>query len=602
MKSRGVRILPGALPLRRLAAPAFGAILSISWVLAFPRLALAAPPPPDPAPDAAGDGPAPARPAERPEYNAVRDLLRRGDRAKALDAARAARDAFPDDVESHLLFQDAAVGQLPRALLQSEYKARSEQKKTGEATFLYARLLPPSDGEKLLSEAVKSDPKGYWALVGLAEAQARLGKAVPAETAALAALDLRQGDPGSASRAGTQCALAHRYASAEACYRKALDASPSDANARLGLAHAILRQGRADEASAALQDLRGGPRPDSRVLLLDAAIAAEKGDLPGAEKALVQATTLHPDDVDATMQLALLRLRRADAVPRPPGKPVDAKRVAAEVAQLQKAAAAFPERAEFRYALGYAREITGDTDGAIEDYREASRLDPLDGDVITAVGAILVSRGQLEDAGKEFQHALDRNPEDTGSLFQLGFILDTQGRPKDSVPLYQRILKILPADARAWHALGAALDALPGRARDALNAFQKAVDLDPGTARNFRDLGEVQYELKGFQAAEKSLAKAALMDPKDDMAWTGLARARTQLQKYKEGAEAYEKAVELRPKDKDIQILLGAYYHEFLKDYEKAIQHYDRYVALGGDAADVSDWRDEAQAELDKKK
>ncbi len=578
---------------RRLNGPISGPILGLGLALA---LALPGSASADP-----GDGAATARPTERLEYKAIRDLLRRGDRARALEAARSARDAFPDDVESHLLFEDAARGQLPVAMLQTEYKARFDQKKTGDAAFLYGRLLAPADGERVLAEAVRSDPKGYWTQVGMAEVEARLGKAVPAETAALAALDLRPGDPGAAVRAGSQCALAHRYASAEACFRKALDTSPADGNARLGLAHAILRQGRAEEASTALQEIRGAGNPDPRVLLLDAAIAAEKGDLPGAEKALVQATTLHPDDLDAAMQLALLRLRRADAVPRPPGKAVDAKRVAEEVAQLQKGAAAFPDRAEFRYALGYAREITGDPDKAIEDYREASRLDPLDGDVITAIGAILVGKGQLEEAGKEFQHALDRNPDDTGSLFQLGYILDQQGKPKESVPLYQKLVKLLPADARGWHALGAALDCLPGRLREALAAFQKAVDLDPSKARNFRDLGEVQFELKGFQAAEKSLAKAAEMDPKDDLTWMGLARTRTQLQKYKEGADAYEKAAELRPKDKDVQILLGAYYHEYLKDYEKAILHYDKYIALGGDASDVSDWRDEAQAELDKK-
>jgi tetratricopeptide (TPR) repeat protein len=552
-------------------------------------------------PAAAAPGDDALRPAaERPELAAIRDFLRKGERGRALEAARAAVSANPEDVETHALLQDASRGQTPVSTLQAEYKARHEQRKTGDSAYLYGRLLLPAEGEKLLSEATKADPKGYWAMVGLAEVEARLGKAAAAEAAALAALELRPGDARAAARAGAQCALARRFPAAETCYRKAIEAAPGDANSRLGLAHAILRQGKADAASTALDDLRRTAKSDPRVLLLDAAIAAEKGDLAAAEKALVQATTASPTDVDAGMQLALLRLRRAQAIPRPPGKNVDAKSVAPDVAALQKGAATFPDRAEFRYALGYSKEITGDVDGAVEDYREASRLDPLDGSVLAAIGAILVAKGQLEEAGREFRNALDRDPEDAGALFQLGFVLDQQGKPKESVPVYQRLVKVHPQDARAWHALGAALDLL-GKAGEAKGAFEKAVELDSASPRFQRDLGEVLYGMKAWVQAEKALAKAAELDPKDDLAWTGLARARTQMRKYKEGAEAYEKAAELRTKDKDLQILIGAYYHEFLMDYEKAVQHYNKYVQLGGDAADVEDWQAEAEAELAKK-
>jgi tetratricopeptide (TPR) repeat protein len=542
-----------------------------------------------------------AAPADGAKLAAIRENLRKGDRVKALEAARAAIAESPDDVECHLLYQDAARGQLPLNHLQNEYRARWEQKKGADTACLYARLLPAAECEKMLAEAVAADGKSYWGLVGLAEAQARLGKAPAAEASALAALGLRAGDVAAATRAGDQCAFARRYPAAEACYRKAVEASASDANAKLGLALAILRQARPDEAAAAIAPLRSAAKPDPRVLLLEAAIAAEKGNPVEAEKLLGQAMALNPGDFDAGLQLALLHLRKADAIPRPPGKGVDKRSVAADVALLEKAAAALPERAEFRYALGFAHEVTGNVEGAMEDYREASRLDPLDGDVVTAIGALLVAKGQIEEAGREFMNALDRNPDDAGAMFQLGFVLDQQGKFKESVPVYQRLVKAQPADPRAWCALGAALNSL-NRPKEAATAFQKAVDLAPNSARFLRDLGEAQYESKQWTAAEASLLKATEYDPKDGNAWTGLARARTQLRKYAPAAEAYEKAAELRPKDAELQILLGAYYQEFLKDPEKALQHYNRYLTLGGDAADVEEWMDEAQAELDRKK
>jgi superkiller protein 3 len=531
----------------------------------------------------------------------VRESLRKGNRPKAFEQARALVTAEPADVEVHLLYQDAARGQMPVAVLAGEYRTRYEQKPGADSAYLYSRLLPPAEAEKLIHDLVKADPKSYWGQVGLAAASARLGKAAPAEQAALAALELKPGDVRAAARSGDLCATAHRWASAEACFRRALEGGGSGVNTRLGLVHALLRQGKIDDAEAALKDLRTPAKPDARVILMDAALAAERGDSPAAEKALVQATTLDPDDLDAAVQLSLLRMKKVEATPRPPGKAVDRRQVGAEMATLEKAVAALPDRADVRYALGYGREITGDADGAMADYREASRLDPLDASVLQATGALLVAKGQLEEAAAEFQRARDRDPEDAGILFQLGCVLDQQGKSKESIPLYKQIVKLEPENSRAWHLLGVALDST-GKPLEAVAAFQKAVELDPRTPRHYRELGEALFESKAYEKAQDALQKATEVDPKDAAAWTALARTRSQMKKYADAVAAYEKAAELRPKDKDIHLLLGAYYHEYLKDYEKAITHYNKYVQLGGDTADVEDWLQEAQDELDRKK
>ncbi len=535
-----------------------------------------------------------------PDADSVRDLLRRGDRAKALENARALVATSPADVESHLLYQDAARGQMPPNALQAEYRSRLDQSPGGESAYLYSRLLPAPEAEKLLRDAVRSEPRSYWAQVGLSSALGRLGRASPAEQAALAAMELRPGDPRAAARAGDQCAAARRWPSAEACFRKALDGDPSRPGYRLGLAHALLRQGKLDDADAALRELRNPAKPEARVLLLDAALAAERGDLAGAERALVQVTAVDPNDQDAIVQLALLRLKKAEAAPRPAGRSVDKKTVAGDLAALEKASTILPERADIRYAMGFAHEITGDADGALEDYRQASRLDPLDGDVIVAAAALLVGKSQLEEAAHELQRALDRDPEDTGALFQLGCVLDQQGKPEEAIKIYRRLVKAEPTGARGWHLLGMALHSTK-KPQEAAGAFQKAAELDPKTARHYRDLGEALHECTGYSKAAEALEKAVALDPKDGLAWAGLGRARGQLKRYAAAVEAYQKAAELRPADKDLHLLMGAYCQEYLKEHEKALLHYNKYVQLGGDAGDVEEWIVEAQAEIEKK-
>ena len=538
--------------------------------------------------------------AASPDLEQVRELLRRGDRAKALEVSRAALVAAPDDVDAHLLYQDAARGQVPAPQLAEEYRARHESKHTPESLFLWTRMLAPSDSERELREASRKDPKAYWLHAGLASALTRLGKGAAAEQEALAALELRPGDAAAALRAADQCASARRFAAAEACYRKAVEAGASGSGARLGLAHALLRLGRPDDAEGVLRELRADVNPDPRVLLLDAALAADRGNTAAAEKALVQVTTLDAKDHDAALQLALLRLRAADGAAAAAGKPVDPKKVAGEIAALEKAVAALPDRADVRYALGFAREITGDADAALAEYREATRIDPLDGAAYTAAGALLVARGALEEAAAEFQKAVDRDPDDPGALLQLAVVLDLQGKAKEAIAAYQKVVKLQPGNARAFHALGLALEGA-GRSQEALPAFSKAAELDAKSARYQRDLGEAYHNRKAYDKAEQALGRAVELDPKDDLAWMALGRTRTQGKRYEKGAEAYEKAAELRPKDKDLQLLLGAYVHEFLKNYEKAILHYNKYVQLGGDSGDVDEWMGEAEAEIEKK-
>ena len=550
----------------------------------------------------AGDAPAPASaPADLAALEKVRGLLREGNRAGALEAAKALVAASPSDVEAHLLYQDAARGQVATQVLLTDYQGRATREPGGSSAFLLSRLQPAGDAEKTLRDALGRDAKSYWAQVGLASALARQGKAVQAEVAALAAMDLRSGDARAASRAGSQCAEARRFASAETCFRKALASDPAFPGAVMGLSHALLRQGKLDDAQTAFATLPPERQPSASRLLFAAALASEKGDAVAAEEALKKVLALSSGDTDAQVQLSLLRLRKVEAAALAAGKKVETPAIAADLASLQKCALALPDRGDIRYALGYAREISGDSDGALSDYREAARLDPLDGDSIAAVGAILLGKGLLDDAGREFLHALDRDPDDGVALANLAYVYDQQGKTKEALEIYQHLVKQEPTNARAWHGLGLALDAA-GKAKDALTPLQKATELAPAVTRFLRDYGEALFFAKRFDKAEEVLAKVVAADPKDDDAWDALGRARDQQRKYAEALAAYEKVGELREKDKDVHLLMGALYQEFQKDYEKAIAHYNKYLALGGDAGDCEDWIAECQAEIDRKK
>jgi tetratricopeptide (TPR) repeat protein len=145
-------------------------------------------------------------------------------------------------------------------------------------------------------------------------------------------------------------------------------------------------------------------------------------------------------------------------------------RSAGEIARLDRpptteaAPSDEPGAADSLYEEGYAREDSGDVDGAIEAYREALAVD-----------------GEHIDA-----------------LVNLGRLLHERGDAASAVRLYERALAIR-ADATAAFNLGVALEDLE-RLREAAAAYESAVAADPRAADAHYNLAGV-YERLGENAA-----------------------------------------------------------------------------------------------------
>lgn len=60
-----------------------------------------------------------------------------------------------------------------------------------------------------------------------------------------------------------------------------------------------------------------------------------------------------------------------------------------------------------------------------------------------------------------------------------------------------------------------------------------------------------------------------------------------QNKRYKEAIGEYEKVLELMPNDPDTHYNLGVLYDDFLKDREKALYHYQKYIAVNPKAPDA---------------
>lgn len=110
-----------------------------------------------------------------------------------------------------------------------------------------------------------------------------------------------------------------------------------------------------------------------------------------------------------------------------------------------------------------------------------------------------------------------------------------------------RALKIDPGLARAWAALGyfRHLRGLP----DASNAFETAVELNPGDLRTLALYGEALLDADQPERAEELFQKITQNDPLAPAAWFALGRARDRLGQFDRAREAFQHLREMRPDD-----------------------------------------------------
>lgn len=326
-----------------------------------------------------------------------------------------------------------------------------------EAGELYrGRLNQPERAERLLSQALEADPKNRLALEGmlaLAESRRDGGQL----TRCLKALADLATEPKDRARFHRRLAVAARDLAfdldlAAASFREVLRVEPDDLPV-LGELTALERR-RADmgglawvlEQRARVAESLGDKRLAAAALrelsqLLDERLGRQGEALVALEKA----TRLAPE-AGALMELANLSLRLE--------RPVNARRALEDVLALLPRHAP-PERlAEVRARLGRACELSGDRDGAKEQYALAFPLRRLDDELAAHLEALYAEDNQTRELSELWAARAQ-------ALLQAG-------RGHDAAPLFfkaaRRLLEVGDAPG-AMLRLTAAIDAAPSGAR-----------------------------------------------------------------------------------------------------------------------------------------
>ena len=194
-------------------------------------------------------------------------------------------------------------------------------------------------------------------------------------------------------------------------------------------------------------------------------------------------------------------------------------------------------------------------------------------DVVTAVGSNIALRaasavlvvlavlsfnqsGYWSDNAAFLQHTIDVNPDVAFAHNNIGSILLKQKRPDEAIEHFNRALELEPRNAMAENNLGLALVQL-GRLDEAEPHFRKAVEFNPAYYKAYESLGALYLQTNRIEPAVASLKAAIDIQPTEAKALNDLGIALMRSGRAEEGLDSFRRAVGVEPSNAQFRRNLG---------------------------------------------
>jgi predicted CXXCH cytochrome family protein len=204
-------------------------------------------------------------------------------------------------------------------------------------------------------------------------------------------------------------------------------------------------------------------------------------------------TTLVPLLNDPTMMVRMEAANRLSALPYSAFDTVSLQKLQTSTREYINAMEYSADFATSRHNLGNLYSMLGQDEKAIENYREAIRIDNLFYPSKVNLAMLYNKVGNNREAESLLQEVVDEYPEMGDIYYSLGLLQAEMGKYDQSVQNLQTASGLIPLQARVWFNLFKLLDfkQSPAKAAEALN---KSLELEP---RNLEFLyAKIEFLLK----------------------------------------------------------------------------------------------------------
>lgn len=176
---------------------------------------------------------------------------------------------------------------------------------------------------------------------------------------------------------------------------------------------------------------------------------------------------------------------------------------------------------QVRYAEALARQ--GAIWPAVDACWQALRLDPHDPLALSLVAELMLSGDFYDEAIDAAARAIELDPDCSPAYLALGLAYDRHGGMWDqSILVWQELAEVVPDLVTAHVQFGEAL-AVSGFDEEAIDAWRRALELDPAEARAMYNLAVAALKREGMATALPGFRKAGELDPSQDELFFALA-------------------------------------------------------------------------------
>ncbi len=372
-----------------------------------------------------------------------------------------------------------------------------------------------------------------------------------------------------------------------------------------------VEEGRPELAMQAIEEYKLALNADPASPQLNNALGElyfRAGRLREAESTEHELLKSAPDNIDAHKLLGRLYLRalsdgqNAPSSASPTGGVLDRA-----IAEYQKIVALEPKSVEDRMILGQLYTVKHDHAKAEEQFKIAQAMDPDSEEVVLNLARLYAESGDIAQEAK----VLEAVPVDSRTARMedaLGTSYEQLKRPKDAIAAYQRAAEMEPGDARTLDALAQAL-LNDNQLDEAFKRYGELIKADPENAGALVHMSEIQRRQGKYEDALTTIRQARAKDANNLEAGYNEGLLLDVLGRLDESAKVFEKMVDLTShangayttEEKNNRGIflerLGTVYHEQNKTAD-AIAAYQKMIDMGSETAvrgyqfQVDTWRD----------
>ncbi len=274
-------------------------------------------------------------------------------------------------------------------------------------------------------------------------------------------------------------------------------------------------EGHTDEWNQAIEQykLALDADPDSAELSDDLAELYFRADrVNDAETTARAALKSHPNDIDAHRLLGRIYLRQLGEGENAGESSTASSDVLDQaIAEFEKIVALDPRSVEDHMVLGQLYTVKHQAEKAEAEFKTAQAIEPESEEVVLNLARLYAESGDIEHAVKAIE-AVPVDGRTPKMEFTLGALYDQLKQPKDAIAAYQRADDLEPGDAQTMDALASALLS-DDQLDEALKEYQALAEANADDAEPLVHIAEIQRRQNKYEDALATIRKARKIDP-----------------------------------------------------------------------------------------